>query len=329
MSAPSTQKKTFNLFPPPDFLLLATSGIYVSDESIKMVELRRGVKRGELELIHASEALLPHGAVEAGVVKDQEAVAVALKEVQGRARIEYTRAALPEEKAYLFTAYVDDVEGADLDDAVAFIIEENAPVTIADSVFSYDIIKKEGLHGEKKVAVAVVPKFIVEAQTELYRSAGITPVSFDLESQAIARAVVPHGDARSTLIINLADKKTGLYLVEEGVVQFSLTPGLGLDQEDASADLRSEIRKLFTFWNTRVDKRGRPEKKIERIIVAGPGGANREFVESLLEGVEIEHRVANVWVNIFTSEDRYPDMAFEKSLEYAAAVGLALASRIK
>jgi hypothetical protein len=330
MSILSRHKTFYDFFPVPDFLLLAASGVALSDESVKLVEFKKGGKHGELRLLHASESLLPKGAMEGGVIHNKEAVVGALKEFRERLGVKYTRAVLPEEKAYLFTAHIEEVPQKDVRDAVAFIVEENAPVSLEESVFDYEVIGKFKGYSGIKVAVSVMAKSVVESYIDLFESVDLTPVAFDLESQAIARAVVPQGNRQSILIINLSERKTGLYIVEDGIVQFSLTPSF--DPHDGrftggSSNLRAEIQKLFIFWNTRLDKRGIPEKKIERIIVTGPGASNSNFIESLLSGIEVPHFAANVWRNAFSLENWAPDLTFEESLGYATAVGLALGNR--
>jgi hypothetical protein len=330
MNALVKHKTFFDFFPVPDFLLLATSGIAISDDSVKLVELKRGSGKSELELLHEESIALPLGAVEAGFIKQKEEVIKALKSLAQKYNLRYVRASLPEEKSYLFTSTLSDVTVEGLRDAVAFIIEENAPVTLADSVFDFEVLDWNEEKSEVKVVVSVVSKKVVDAYSEVFEAAGIMPVAFDIESQAISRAVVLEGDTRAQLIINLGEKKTGLYVVENGLVQFSLTPSLGVRGESPYPDLndlRTEVRKLFTFWNTRLNKQGVPESKIERVIVVGPGAVNKDFITTLMTGIGVEYVWANVWTNVFSLKRSIPKLSFEESLSFAPAIGLALAQR--
>lgn len=330
MNALKRHRNFFDFFPVPDFLLLATSGVAITDEGIKFVQLRRNSENKELELVHVGDVGLPSGVVEEGFIHKKEELVKALKELSSKYGIHYVRASLPEEKTYLFTATIDDVAPENLRDAVAFIIEENAPVSLADSVFDYEVLEKKEGRLEIKVVVSVLSKKVVDAYTDIFVSAGMMPVSFDIESQAIARATVLEGDMKPQLIINLNKNKTGLYVVEDGVVQFSLTPSLGSQGEGSYPDLndlRSEVKKLFTFWNTRLDKNGIAGKKIEKVLLVGPGAANKDFVNNLMFGTGVEYSWANVWINVFSFSHFVPEMPFEDSLSYATATGLALAQR--
>ncbi|MDZ4206016.1 MAG: pilus assembly protein PilM, partial [Patescibacteria group bacterium] len=217
------QKTFLDFFPAPEFLLLSTTGIAITDIDTKFVQLRRKIFGDRFELAHASKVDNPKGAVESGLINNSDELVSILKKLASHYNIRYARASLPEEKAYLFTVNINWVPPEGLKDAVAFIIEENVPMSLAESVFDFEIINENESAGEIKLAVSVLPENIVNAYVGLFESALITPVSFDLESQAIARAVIRRGDKRPHLIINLSLKKTGFYVVEEEVVQFSTT----------------------------------------------------------------------------------------------------------
>lgn len=324
----SSKPKTFlNFFPTPEFLLLSTTGIAITDADIKFVRLRREIFGDRFELAHASSVDNPKGAVESGLINNPNELASILKKLSSHYKIRYARASLPEEKAYLFTTSINWVPFEGLKDAVAFIIEENAPVSLAESVFDFEIVSQDENTGEIKLSVSVLPKNVVNTYVALFESALITPVSFELESRAIARAVIERGDKRPHLIINLSLNKTGFYVVEKEVVQFSITPAYGLGEDNSYSsldDLKAEMRKVFDFWNTRTDKSGKSEKKIEKVILCGPGGNNRDFVEKLISENEAPYALADVWLNMSSPRGHVPEMPVEESLDYASAIGLVL-----
>lgn len=316
-----------DFFPVPEFMLLSMTGVVITDDDTRFVELKRGLFGDGFELVHASKIANPKGAVESGIIVSPQNLSPVVKKLSEHYGSNYVCAVLPEERAYLFTTTIDWVPREGLKDAVAFIVEENAPVSLAESVFDFEIINSDQKAGEIKVAVSVIPKDIVKSYEDFLESIGITPISFELESQATARAVVHREDKRSQLIINLSLKKTGFYVVEDGVVQFSTTPifSIGADGAYANlADLRAEMRKVITFWNVRTDKYGRPSKKIEQIVLCGQGASDTVFVEKLMEGSEIGHQPADVWLNLSSSRDHTPAIHFEESLSYTPVVGLVL-----
>ncbi len=181
------------------------------------------------------------------------------------------------------------------------------------------------------MAVTVLPSKVVEMYLGIFESAGLVPISFVIESQAMARSVIQRHDTRSYLIINLQEEKAGLYIVEDQVVQFTSTPSLGARKiNDEYIDLqalKTEIRKVFAFWNTRLDNRGMPEKKIEKIIFVGPKATEEDFISRLMSNVDVEYSIANVWMNAFSIEKNLPDVSFAESLSFGSAVGVALPTK--
>ena len=321
------QKTFFDLFPTPEFLLFSTTGIVITDTDIKFVQLRKKMFGDGFELIHASKIDNPKGIVESGIINNPSELTSILQNLSAHYSIHYTRANLPDEKAYLFTAYINWVPHEGLNDAIAFIIEENAPVSLAESVFDFEIISEDKRAGKIKLAVSVLPKNVVETYVKIFESVGVTPVSFDLESQAIARAVIRQGDKQPILIINLSPEKTGFYVVEEGVVQFSTTLSYGIDGDGSYKnlnDLKVEMNKIFGFWEDLVNKSGQTGKKIEKVVLCGIGGNKTDFVEKLMSESKIPYSLADVWQNMFSAKSHVPEISFDVSLDYASVIGLVL-----
>ena len=71
-------------------------------------------------------------------------------------------------------------------------------------------------------------------------------------------------------------------------------------------------------------KAGDLSYKVKKIILCGENGALRSLDDyiSLSLGVNVEK--ASVWKNIFSLDHFIPEMDFFTSLEYAAAIGLAM-----
>lgn len=315
--------KLFDLFPTPQFLTLTDAGVSISERTVRYISFKPG-KKDELHIEYSGEIPLPEGVVSAGEVRDKQRLAEVLSKLSKEKGLRFVRATVPEERAYLFTTSIDRVPYKDLKDAVAFIIEENAPVSLSKSIFSFEVLDKQD---DFKVAVSVLPTDVAESYMETFEMAGLTPVSFDIESQAIARSLVKKEDERSHLIIYLGHNRVGFYLVSDEVVQFSST--LSIDVADSEnpevvRSLKSEIRKFFSFWSSKFELSALPNQKVERIIIGGPYAKDEKLVSSIMSDVETPYALGNVWVNVCDIEKRLPDMPFETSLAYAAAIGAAL-----
>ncbi|MBX4195757.1 pilus assembly protein PilM [Candidatus Parcubacteria bacterium] len=315
--------RLFDLFPPPRFLTLREAGVSVTERAVKFVSFKVGASGG-LRLEKFGEIPLPEGVISGGTIGNKAVLSDVLSRLRNEHGFSFVNATLPEEKAYLFTTTVDKVEYRDLHDAVAFTVEENAPVSLSKSLFSFEILEAES---QVKAAVSVLPQEIAESYMEIFEAAGMTPVSFDIESQAVARALVKRGDERSHLIIHLSERKVGLYLVDNEVVQFSSTLSADLSgggTPEAVAALKSEIRKFFIFWNTRLEHGGVPGRSVENVVLSGPYASDERIVSNIMSDVETPYALGNVWANVFLSGRKLPDMPFDTSLGFDTAIGAAL-----
>ena len=334
----SKRRKTFlDLFPVPEFLLLSTTGVVIRDTDTRFVQLKRKIFGDGFELVYAGKINNPKGAVESGLINNPNELSNILREFSLLHNVRYVRASIPEERSYLFTVNIDWVPPEGLNDAVAFIVEENVPISLAESIFDFEVIREDKSAGGIKLAVSVLPKNIVNTYVNLFESAGMTPISFDLESRAIARAVISKGDKQTVLIINLSLKKTGFYVVEDGVVQFStiLISGMGGgNSTNFEALLKEEMRKVITFWSTHADqthsnsrdanKLMPQRRKIEKIILHGFRGHKTDFTDALMSGSEIPYAPADVWLKTAYLKDYPSEMSSNESLGFASAVGLVL-----
>jgi len=206
----------------------------------------------------------------------------------------FVNATLPDDKTYLFTAEIDRVEPSGLYDAVAFIIEKNVPITLSESVFSYEVINDNKSSEKIKVAVTVVPKDFINSQLQIFESAGVTVVSFNTESQSIARAVASYLDKAPKLILNLTLRKTGFYIVEEGVVQFSTTlartsidSAEGVENLRQANEIKAKVREIISFWG----------QKIEKIILCGALAGKHEFVSAIAGETNIKYELLSSWLD--------------------------------
>ncbi len=321
------KKKTFSkLFPTPEYLLISTAGVSITDTGIKLVQFHRRFLGAKLKLAHYAGTSLPEGTIQSGFINDAEKLTAALRDIAGLYGINKVYATLPEERAYLFSAIIEKVPDEGLRDAVAFIIEENVPVSLADSVFDFEIVEELPAARQIKVTVSVLSRKVVDFYLQVFEAAGVTPVSFDIESQAIARAIVAAGDKRAQLIINLGEKKTGLYIVEDEVVQFTTTLPYGVVEDPANPhlkNLKAEINKIFDFWASRAGDQVGSARSVERVLLCGVGAYQEAFVKELMEGCPVEYALADAWSSLSLDAKAIPTELSKQSLDYLAALGSA------
>lgn len=309
-------KRFFDFFPPPLFLQMPSVGFSISDTSLRFVSLREHA--GGYVLRDYAERPLPAGAVDAGYVHTPEPIIDALKDLKKTYNITFVKATLPEEKAFVFRTHIPIVAPEEMRSSVEFTIEENVPMQLAQVVFDYMIIpSKEPEPTHIDVVVSVVPTKVVETYSALYKEAGLSIMSFELESQAIARAIIDKHDTEPYLILHLERNKTGFYITTGTAVQFTSTMVITAEN---LAGLCEEIGKIY--WHAHGEKKS--GTRVRKILLCGEGAAKEGVAEYISGNLGIETEVANVWKNVFVLDAYVPDLPQTQSLSFPAAIGLAL-----
>jgi hypothetical protein len=316
-SSPARHLSFFDLFPAPTFLEMPAPGLALSDYGIRLVEFTHG--KAGLELSRAIEQKFPSPALSSGIVSDREGLVRFLSDFRAKHDLLYVRATLPEERGYLFAAEVPS-EGGDLRAAVEAIIEENVPLTLAESVFDYSLVREGEKDGRRyaRVSVSVVARTTVEEYLALYREAGFEPLHFDIESQAAVRAMVSKGSDELILAVLREESRAVITIAEGGCACFSsvLTTGLGVQT------LAREAAKVAAYW---ADKESSPLalSSVSRAICYG-SGAEPALTDALAHELGVSAAQGNVWNNAFSFEHVIPDLSRAQSLAFASAAGLAL-----
>lgn len=351
-------KQLYNrYFPTPEYLSMKSFAIDISDQSIKYGELL-ATPLG-LRLGHFGKEKIEEGVVASGKIENEDKLVIELKKLKDKEKLNFVRVSLPEEQMYLFTLSLPKAKEKELRDMILLQIEEHIPLKAIDTVFEYDIISC----GEENllVEVSAIATSTIEGYISAFKKAGLTPISFELEAQAIARVVIPKEDKEPVMIVDFGDTRTGVSIVHDGKVFFTTTLDMGginltnmiaknfsLSFEKAEemkrsygldgisniedifpvilngiSVLRDELNKQYVYWKDH-DNCGIKHNQISRIILCG-GDSNLTGLSDYLEAsmkIKVDH--ANAWVNISNMETSVPSMSFEESLGYATVLGLAL-----
>ncbi len=346
-------------FPPPKTLAMPHVGIDLSDRSVKFAQIsRRGF---HAELSGYGSLPIPPGLVKSGLITNPAEVGAVCKKLLEKTTTSFVALSLPEEKAYVFSTKLSDVTRAEPYGAFELSLESHVPISPENAIFDIDIIheSKSGF----EVAVSVFPRDVLKTYLELTESFGGVPVRFEIEAQSVARALVSPSDTGAIMIVDIGRSRTGFAIVSNGVVQHSATvpvggdtltnalaTKLGLSEEIArktkeergllrtkeneevcavlsgvASALRDEIGKHYEFWSSHVLESGSVQRKVEKVYLAG-GDANIPGMREYLRmGLPTSVEYGNPWVNIISAHSHVPAIPFTESLQYASAIGLALA----
>jgi len=354
----SLNRLFLKVFPAPNFLMARSFGLDISDESLKFVELittKQGMRIGRW-----GEKSIPIGVIESGKIKDPKRMEEILSDLRKEEGVRSVRVSLPEEQVYLFQLRLEKDGLKNVREGIEFALEEHVPIPAQDAIFDYDLVKEDAQSLE--VQVATIPKNVIENYLLIFKHSQISVQSFELEAQAISRAVIKKDDMGTYMIVDFGKKRTGIFIVSGGIVMFTSTldmggvtltnaiqknfnisfeeaekmkQDVGLERNVANNDifavllnsvsiLRDEIVKHFLYWHTHKDEEGKNNPPIQKIILCGGDSNLIGLADYISISMKSAVQMANAWTNIVDTEKYIPDMTFKQVLSFVTAFGLAL-----
>jgi len=310
----------FKIFPPPRFLLMPYVGIDVSDDAVTFLTYSSPI--GDRKILSYGKVPLDPSVMDGGDIKDEGKLISILSDIARMHGLLYAKLSIPEEKAYLFETEVPLDDARSISQNIEFKLEENIPLAVADTVFTFDLLP--GNHTRPwRASVSAVPKTYIEHMMSIFRKAGIIPMSFETAPRAIAR-VVSYAGSGDVLVIHTMRRKTGVYIVSEHAVGFTSTISAGSTESDLSAYtdiVASEIHRVYSYW---LGKTGAESRPIQKVIVIG---YDAEHIAAILRTKVVESVIvseADIWSAAFDLNKYVPPIMKVDSLEYGVAAGLAL-----
>ncbi|MEK7638536.1 MAG: pilus assembly protein PilM [Patescibacteria group bacterium] len=355
------------VLPPPTYLTMPSVGLDISDTSLKYVEFEPSTNAAAPKKIKRwGDIEIPADIVRSGDINDAQKLTAVLKEFKREVKTEYVRLSLPEERAYLFeTEIKSNTSLKEVRGLLEFRLEENVPIPSRDVLFDYTIMPNQEDSKVTQVAVAAYPRETIQKYYEVCLGAGLFPLSFEVEAQAMARAVVSPDMTGAVMLVDFGKTRTGVGIVYKGsllytstidiggnqlsqvirrvkgndlseaeVTNLKNTEGLhrGVDSSDVRDALittvsiiKDELATRMQYWHLRSDLKNR---KISSLVLCG-GSANLKGLPAYLsETLGVPAARGNVWENVFSLYDTVPPISRRVSLGYATAIGLALKNSV-
>lgn len=348
-----------NLFSAPKFLTMPAVGLDISADALRFMELEK--KGGQLVVSRFASRNFPLGIISEGHVRDKKKLQEVIAELAREHKLSFANISLPEEQAYLANMRIPHVSPREIRGAIELHLEEHVPISAADAIFDYVIVgESAGQKDMMEVVVSVLPRTAVDEYLEIFHGTGITPTAFEFESQAMARAIIPRGDNGTFLVVDIGKMVTDIFVAAHGVVQFSASLDIGghyltqaiekalkLSYDDAEQlkmkyglvggskeeglreaimpvmnDLRTRLLRHYGYWQTHHGEK--VGGNIESVYITGGGANLKGITEYLAQGLDVQVKIANPWVNITSFDDYIPPITLHQSHGFASAIGLAL-----
>ncbi|MEZ4103818.1 MAG: pilus assembly protein PilM [Candidatus Paceibacterota bacterium] len=357
------------ILPPPNYLSMAGVGVDISDTSMKYVSFKPSLRTDRFRILDKwGDIDIPSSVLERGEIVDQKAMVNVLKEFKKQTGAEYIRVSLPEEKTYIFeTEIKTDVPADEVRSLLEFRLEENVPISARDAIFDYDVLENKGKNNVTNIVVSAYQKETVMKYHEVCIEAGLTPLSFEVEAQAMARSVVSKSyEDDVVMLIDFGKTRTGVGIVIGESLLYTSTIDVGGGQlsqalrkvlgNDTSEKELTNIKNTYGLVGDINDDRiaesliqvvsiikdeialrmqywhqrtdGDKSRKIKRIVMCGGSVNLRGLPDYLTEVLGVPCFRGNVWENAFDTSLMIPPIEKRYSYGYATAIGLAIKNTV-
>jgi type IV pilus assembly protein PilM len=351
--------------PPPEFLTMPSLGVDISDTSLKYIQFGEP-KRGVRPLLKWGEVEILSGVLDRGQVNDPAKLVAVLKECKEKTGATFVRVSLPEERAYLFETEIKrSMPVKEIRSFLEFRLEENVPIPARDAFFDYDILEGETTDKTLRVVVAAYSRETILHYFDACEEAGLIPLSFEVEAQAMVRAVLPPDATGAHILVDFGKTRTGVGIVLDGALMYTSTIDFGGNQlsevlrkelgevsegeltlikntqglikgvhDTRSYDalistvsvIKDELSSRIQYWH---DGDYKPQnRRINSIVLCGGSSNLKGLPEYFTETLGIKTVRANVWQNAFSYDAYIPPISARYSYGYATAIGLALKSSL-
>lgn len=349
-------------FAPPRYLAPPLSGIDISTSGVKVVRLAESAEG--LVLAQHAQVRLPLGVFTDGEIIDRAAITGALVAATAAAGISAANVSLSESKAYLFEAAAPGALKQEWRVAIEQRLDELVPLPPPETIFDVVGVGRTEKGDESVVGVGFARR-MVDDTLSMFDQAGIPVRALEEETFAMARALLPAGDASTTLIIDVGKTTTKMAIVTNRIPRFATTFGIGghaltlavqkhfgvaeaearkvksergivsaPGNEDYLAAMlstvsaiRDEISRRLANWQEKAAAKG-AHAPVSHAVLAGGNASLRGLPEYLEGALGIPVAAGDVFTNLASRDAWIPALDYTESLAFATAIGLALRDHI-
>jgi type IV pilus assembly protein PilM len=357
------------ILPPPSYISLPSVGVDISDTSMKYVAFEPTLRHHRTRTLKAwGDIDIPANSLDRGDVKNPKLLTETLREFKKTTKADFIRVSLPEERAYIFETEIrHDVPEKEIQNLLEFRLEENVPIAARDTIFDYDFLPSPTESRTVRVVVSAYQRDTIMTYYEACLAADLVPISFEVEAQAMARAVIPESVTDTMMLIDFGKTRTGVGIIKSGVLLYTSTIDIGggqlssvmrrvLGDNIAESELtkikntqglirgvddtkvydcliptisviKDEIATRMQYWHTREGNRSN-DRRIKKIILCGGSVNLKGLPEYMSEALGVPCIRGNVWENAFRPDVVVPPIERNYSYGYATAIGLALNNTI-
>ena len=293
------------------------AGLEISDTYLRLAILEIQKTSGAMDATTLIDEPIPTGIIVNGIVKDATGLQNALQSLLKRAKrkIHYAVVSLPSDTTYTkIFSFPKALEEEKINESMRLTAGYQLPLKQEDVYIDWETLSSS--HPDKKeVALAAMPKTVVDKYLEALDKAGLKPVAMEYHILSLAR-VTPK-EKSSTLVVLSGATSTTLAIIEDGIARFMrIVP----EQFGGRKTLPEETRKIAHFYEV---ESGESPKILEVGGIPLVGSFTRETVEKTHGGNWLVVIGAAVRGMLPRSEDAINSlmpMGTERAYEYQKAI---------
>lgn len=225
-------------------------GLDIGTSGVRVAQLRFG--RGAVTLERFGQVALPDGAVRDGEVADPAAVAVAIRQLWAHTRVSGKKVLLGVASGRVIVRQVDLawLPPSELRRSLPFQVADILPMPVEAAVLDFyplqELPRGDGVGRAVRGLLVAASRETVDATVQAVQRAGLTPMSVDLTSFAILRALGPGSDGSADggaagedpeALVDVGAKVTNVVVHQGGVPRFvRILPMGGQHVTDAVAE---------------------------------------------------------------------------------------------
>jgi len=228
-------------------------GLEITNSTLRLMQLQQ--EQGSFYTSAFAKKDLPKGVVNDSQVlnpgKLADIITKAMKSPDfGKFEGQFAVASVPESKSFVRVISLPKMSEAEAKEAVPFEAEQYIPVSIDQVYLDFLILpKKSTSDGKMNALISATPKNIVDSYVEVLKQAKIKPLAMEVESEAIARCLIPEKKRNEpTLIVDIGHTQTSIIIYDEKTLQFTSSVPV------AGASFTSQIAQKLSISQDEAEK---------------------------------------------------------------------------
>ena len=320
-------------------LRIKSFSLAINEFALRLVKIKTGKRFFSLESFNETE--LKSGIIENGIIQDETALTEAIKRVCGKVKGEklktkYVIVSLPEGESFSQVIQMPKMTEDELKMAVALEAENYIPMPLDKAYFDFRVIApiKDGTD-HLDVLIVAMSKKIVDSYISCIKGAGLVPIALEIESQAIARALIKKETSDyPVILIDFNDDKPNFIIFSGNSVRFTSSASFSPEEEPSKGEKKNtkaevserlipQIEKYMDFYKDHASHEHIPnDSSVKKIILCGGRDDLKQLANSISKDIGIEVEIGGPFIN-FPKKDR-GSARITDPLRFTTALGLAL-----